>query len=314
MQKDRNYLIDIARRYYIDGLSQQEIAREFSISRPTVSLMLKQCREEGIVEIRIQDESYFSTALGEKLANLFSLDKVFVTRSDSDSTTTMAKAGAKAVSVLSSMLRDRICIGISWGTTLYQMVNQMKRSEIVDAEVVQLMGGLGARDPSYDGPELAQALARRLNGKYYPLYAPVMVKTEELKNMLMEEPAVRDTVKKTTSLDIAIVGLSSDIPERSALVRAGYLSTEEAREIYEQGARGHICGYHFDEEGNILDISVNKRIIGVSMDDYKKIPVRIGVACGKDKAPAIHAAIKGELINILITDEVAALKILNSLD
>ena len=314
MQKNRNYLVDIARRYYIEGKSQQAIAKEFEISRPAVSLLLKQCRDEGIVEIRIKDESYFSIALAEKLRNMFSLQQVFVTPSDTDYVTTLSRTGGKAVSVLSSMLKDGIKIGISWGTTLYQMVNQMERTEILDAHIVQLMGGLGASDPSYDGPELARALARVVNGKYYPLYAPVMVKTEELKNMLIEEPSISDTLKKASSLDIALVGLSSDIPERSALVLAGYLSSEDAREIYDQGARGHICGYHYDEEGNILDIPVNKRIVGIGVEEYKKIPVKIGVACGKEKAHAIHAAVKGGLINILITDEVAALQILNSLD
>lgn len=33
-----------------------------------------------------------------------------------------------------------------------------------------------------------------------------------------------------------------------------------------------------------------------------KIPVRIGVAGGKDKTEAIAAAIKGDYINVLITD------------
>ncbi len=312
MHKSRNYLAEIARRYYLEGLSQQEIASEFSISRPSVSLLLKQCREEGIVDIRIQDESYFSTALAAKLKNIFSLQHVYVTPSDSNYSTTLTKTGAMAVSVLTSMLEDRIRIGISWGTNLYQMVNQMKRSEIVDAEVIQLMGGLGARDPSYDGPELARSLAGILNGKYYPLYAPVMVKTVELKRMLLEEPSIKNTLDKAESLDIALVGLSSDIPVRSALFLAGYLSSGEAKEIYELGARGHICGYHYDENGKILDISVNRRIVGIDIEKYLKIPIRIGVACGKDKAQAIQAALKGGLINVLITDEVAALQILNS--
>ena len=312
MQKNRNDLIEIARKYYLEGLSQQQIAKEFSISRPTVSLLLKQCREEGIVEIRIQDESYFSTALEGKLEKMFSLKNVYVTPSDSSYTTTLSRTGAKAVSVLTSMLKDGIKIGLSWGTNLYQMVHQMNRSEIVDAEVVQLMGGLGSRDPSYDGSELARTLAGTLNGKYYPLYAPVMVKTIELKKMLVEEPAIKNTLKKADTLDVALVGLSSDVPEKSALFLAGYLSSDEAGEIFKQGSKGHICGYHYDENGKILDISVNKRIVGIEIDKFLKIPVRIGVACGKDKAQAILAALKGGLINVLITDEAAALQILNA--
>ncbi len=71
IQKDRNFLIEVAKKYYFDGCSQQEIAKYYNISRPSVSNILKQCKEEKIVEIRIQEsESSLVRALGERLKNI----------------------------------------------------------------------------------------------------------------------------------------------------------------------------------------------------------------------------------------------------
>ena len=53
MKRDREFLIELATLYYEEGLSQQELADRFSLSRPSVSGLLKRCRSEGIVEIRI---------------------------------------------------------------------------------------------------------------------------------------------------------------------------------------------------------------------------------------------------------------------
>ena len=60
----RDYLIRVAQLYYQDGLSQAAVARTLGISRPTVSNLLKECRESGIVEIRIQSP----TSSGHRLA------------------------------------------------------------------------------------------------------------------------------------------------------------------------------------------------------------------------------------------------------
>ena len=311
MVRSREFLVEIARKYYLDEMSQQDIAREYRISRPTVSNILRQCRDEGIVEIRIEDGSLFTSALGDRLRNLFHLEKVYVVPSDSDYALTLARTGGMAARYLSGLLSDGIRIGISWGTALYQMIRQVPRAEVLDAEVVQLMGGLGASALSYDGSELARILAGKLNGRYFPMQSPLLVQSPELKDMLLSEPGIRETLEKAEHLDTALVGQSSNNPEDSALVRAGFLSPDEAREIYDQGARGHLCGYHYDSSGRLLDIPANRRIVGIPFSSFLKIPGRIGIACGRQKAPAIHAALCGGLLTALITDEAAALQVLN---
>lgn len=311
MQRSRDFLVEIARRYYIDEISQQEIAKEYKLSRPTVSNILKQCREEGIVEIRIREGSAFARGLSNRLCDRYGINEVVIVPSNEDRSAVLSRAGAEAAAFASSAITDGMKVGIAWGTSLFQMVHQMKHLNVVDTEVVQLMGGLGASNPQYDGADLARELSKMLNARYYPLQCPVLVKNTEVKEMLVSENGIRETLQRTGDLDIAFVGLSSNDPEQSALVKAGFLSHEEAEDTLRAGAVGHICGYSYGAEGNMLALPVNHRIIGIEFENLRKIPERVGIACGAEKADAIKAALSGGLITTLITDEAAALRILS---
>lgn len=55
-----------------------------------------------------------------------------------------------------------------------------------------------------------------------------------------------------------------------------------------------------------MDQEMKKKMIGISLESMKKIPIRVGVAYGKDKIEAIQGAIKGQIINVLITDTATA--------
>jgi DNA-binding transcriptional regulator LsrR (DeoR family) len=221
------------------------------------------------------------------------------------------KTCLEAAGFISSVLENNMHIGISWGTSLYHTIRQLPRTALVDCDVVQIMGGLGASALFYDGSELARILAEKINGRPYPFLSPLLVKTAELKQALLSEPGIRETVEKTKILDMALVGLSSDQPEDSALVRAGFLSSEEARQIFDAGSCGHLCGYHYNAQGEFIDSPINRRVVGIDPAFFIQIKRRIGIACGRQKAKAIHAALKGKLVTDLFTDELTALQIIS---
>lgn len=311
ISRDREFLIEIARRYYIDGSSQQEIARQFNISRPSVSALLKRCREEKIVEIRIQEsEKSQMNLLAERLKSAFSTDNIIVVPTGNEEVSTLISAGRAAAEFLNSKITDHMKIGLSWGSSLYHVVNELPLRHVTGIEVIQMAGSLGMKNTAYDGFELTRELARKLNGNCRFIQAPVIVKNSELKELLLKEPPIRETMKYMPFLNLAIVGLSSDRPEISSMVREGFIEKSEATFIQSEGGIGHICGLHYDSNGNFLDIQQNRRVVGINQDQLKKIPDLIGIACGTEKAEAIHGALCGGLINTLVTDEQAALKIL----
>lgn len=314
MKKDRDFLIEVARKYYLDGKSQAEIAGEYEISRPTVANILKECRERGIVEIRIEDSSSsLVSALSKQMQAELGMDQVIVVPSGENSQTNLVNTGKAAGELLHAMLEDEMKIGISWGTSLYQVVFNISRKNYMGIEVIQMVGGLGADNTNVDGFQLASALAMKLNGTYRTIQAPICVQSRELKEMLENEHRISEVLHKMNSIDIALVGISSDIPESSSLVREGFISTGEQEDILKAGAIGHICGYHYDREGQFLDIPANERVIGIKKEELKGISRVVGVASGAGKGKAILGAARGEIIKSIVTDEAAALACLSEL-
>jgi deoxyribonucleoside regulator len=312
IQKDRNYLINIAKKYYLEGFSQQEIARQLNISRPSVSNLLKRCRDEKIVEIRIQEsDASLVSALSVRLKQKFGIEAVIVVPSGDDASATLAAAGAAAAGLLEPRLKDRQKIGISWGSSLYQLVQALTAQRVVDVEVIQLTGSLGMANISYDGFELTRKLAHKLNGNSRMIQAPVIVKNLELKKLLLKEHPISETMRYMDNLDLALVGLSSDDPKNSSMVREGFLDISDAEQIQSRGGIGHVCGLHYDSQGQFLNIPQNDRVVGIGAGSLMKVPEVIGIACGAEKAEAILGAVRGRIISSLVTDENAALRMLS---
>ena len=310
--KRQDYLIRVAQLYYQDGLSQAAVATALGISRPTVSNLLKECRESGIVEIRIQSPSSSGHQLAQELQETFGpfgLEKAFVVPRSVDEEESVREAARTAAAYLNPRLAELQRIAISWGTSLYHLAQQLKAPSGGRFEVAQLHGGLGSRNPEVDGFELARGLARKLGAEYHLIQAPALVNSLVLRDMLMEEPSIRRSIELCERADIALLGISPDDPQGSALVRAGFISEEESQALLEKGSVGHICCYHYDARGSTEAFEVNGRVIGVATERLKQIPLRVAVACGARKAEAIAGALRGGFLSVLITDEPAALRI-----
>jgi deoxyribonucleoside regulator len=309
----RDYLIRTAQLYYRDGLSQAGVARALGISRPTVSNLLKECRETGIVEIRIQSPSSSCHQLAQELEEgfrPFGLEKAFVVPRGVDDEESVREAARVGSAFLNPRLAALPKIAISWGTSLYHLVQQLTAPSGGGFEVAQLHGGLGSRNPEVDGFELARHLARRLGAEYHLVQAPALVNSLPLRDMLMEEPSIRRSVELCERADVALLGISPDDPQGSALVRSGFITEKQSQELLERGSVGHICCYHYDAGGDTEPFDINQRVIGVSAERLKAIPLRVAIACGARKAEAIAGALRGGFLSVLVTDEPAAQKIL----
>jgi DNA-binding transcriptional regulator LsrR (DeoR family) len=311
MNKTFDYMLSIAKSYYIDEMTKSEIAALYKISRPTVATILKECKEKGIVEIRLNDNSPHNSPLARQLTAAYGLQTASIIPNEKDDAATLTKTCHYAALFFSSLLRDNLHIGISWGNSLYHMIQKLVQSPIDGSEVIQLMGGLGGSTILPDGSELARLLASKLHARCFTLLAPLFVQSERLKKSLLTEKLIKATYDRTQCLDIALVGISSGDPKESGLVRAGFLSMEEAFEIYNNGSCCDLCGYHYDENGTYMDILPNRRIVGIDPHVFISIPRRIGIACGKPKANAIRAALRGKLITDIFTDEATAALMLN---
>jgi DNA-binding transcriptional regulator LsrR (DeoR family) len=299
----RDFLLEVARLYHEQGLSQADIARRFGISRSSVSLALKACREQGIVEIRIAGAPSALLRLQAELKERYHLEAAVVAPAEPDAERAKERVGQAAAAWLEGELTGGLRIGLSWGTTLFQVVRHVRALDLRDVEVVQLHGGLGAEDPAIDAFGLAQSLAGKLRARYRIIQAPLAVANRTLREQLAREPGIADTLKLGAKSDLALFGVGSNRPRISSLVRTGYLSKDQSQRLLEAGAVGTVCGVHIDALGKPFSCDWNERLVGIDAAALLRIPRRVGVAAGADKADAVRAALLGGLIRTLVADE-----------
>jgi DNA-binding transcriptional regulator LsrR (DeoR family) len=121
---------------------------------------------------------------------------------------------------------------------------------------------------------------------------------------------IQETLAIARRADVALVGIGSLHPEESSLLRAGYLDEGALAQLRTQGAIGDICARHYDALGSVLDIELNRRIVGIELNDLRNIDRVIAVAGGASKAEAILGALRGGYVNVLVTDDAAAQKVI----
>jgi DNA-binding transcriptional regulator LsrR (DeoR family) len=314
---DQRYqvLARVASLYYEEGMNQNEVAAIMGYSRSHISRMLAEARREGVVEIHVHHPLARVAILEQHLADQCGLREVRVLKSDGVPYSQMLRRlGALAAALLAQKITPNSILGISWGTALYEVSNMLAPIDYPDVRVVQLIGSATSRDHHVDGPGLARAFSLQFGGQYYTLAAPWLVGDKQVRDALMKERRMREALDLTRQVNIALVGIGTVDPAVSSLVRAGYLSIEEAEEIQAMGAVGDVCGHHYDIQGNIMEIPVAGYAFGTDVETLRAVPLVIGVAGGAVKAPGILGAIRSGLVNSLVTDDAAARIVLELCD
>lgn len=306
----RDLKINVAKMYYIEGLSQEEISKKIHVSRPSVSRLLQSCIKEGIVQIKIDDVSSFGKELGKKIVETFGINEAIVVPQSYSAEADKEKVGQTAALHIESMLSSGMLIGLSWGTTIHSIVKNIKPNSFIKDDVIQLVGGTGNKTNDTDANMMAHNLAKALNGDSYILQAPFMVQSKILRDLLMEEPHIKNHFQKMKSTDLAVIGLGSTKPELSAQFRSGHINIVDSEKLISEGAVGDICGSYIDINGHLCHSTLNDKMIAISLEELKRIPTVIGVAAGEKKADVILGALRGRYIDVLITDEKAAISVL----
>ncbi len=302
--KDYLLKVKISKLYYQQNLSKIEIGKNLRISRFKVARLLETAVEEGIVTINIKEPENAYIDLENKLEERFKIFRTYVVDSSSDYNLTKKNLGKAAANCLTDMVCDGDIIGIAWGTTIYEMIKvlppQIDRKNIT---VVQLTGGLNQIETRYNAIELSSRLTKIFNANCYQLYAPAIVDSIQTKKLLFRDSSIKRTLEMFNKVNIAVVGIGSVSPKPSTLLyKEGFLKEKDIRNIVINCATGDINTYFYDVEGNNCKSELENRAVGMNIEQLKRVRYVIGVAGGEFKANAIHAALKGKIVNILVTD------------
>lgn len=310
-----DFLVTVASLYYELNQNQQQIADRLEISRSSVSRLIKEARDLGIVEIRIHKPANRDFHLEQALLDRFGLQDayVLVTAAEMRDEEALYGVGRLAATYLQRVIgamEPRTCIGTAWGTGAYAAVSTLPEDRARQIDVVQILGSVSVSNPLIDGPDLARLLAAKLGGRHYDLHAPVLVEQPALRKMLNDEPSVREGLQRGRSVALAITGIGTMVEEASSFLRAGHLTAADLAQLRQQGIVGETCGRFFDAYGRYEGFAINDRVVGIALDDLRRIPRVIAVARGLPKAHSILAALRGRYLTVLATDDVTARAIL----
>ncbi|MGD2143429.1 MAG: sugar-binding transcriptional regulator [Anaerolineae bacterium] len=300
------YKLSVA--YYTDGLTQKQIAARFGVSRSTISRMLKEARQEGVVNITVVPPGGGTAELERELERVWRLEEAIVVRvtdPDDQRTLTRELAPAAVECILRYVAGSRV-VGITWGRTMSAVARALPTRSWPDLKLVQVDGGLGPVDVLEHSSELVRRIAQKLGAQLVPLEAPGVVSTRAAAQALKSDRQISRAIAMAARADVCIVGLGVPTPD-SVLLRDGTIITQtDLERIEASGAVGDLILRHIDAQGNPVDLEVNERIIGLTLEQMRSIPRVIGIAGGTAKFAVILAALRGDWLDVLATDHVTA--------
>jgi DNA-binding transcriptional regulator LsrR (DeoR family) len=303
----------VASLYYEHKLRQTDIAEQLDLSQATVSRLLKRALEENIVHISVRTPMGCHPDLEHAVQTQYVLKEVIVVDFSIDDEQLLRNLGAAAAFYLETTIKDGECIGISsWSETLLATANAMQPlSRSVSADVVQILGGIGNPNAEKHAAQLTRRLANLVHGDATLLSAPGVVGSRETRDILLADPFVNEATALFDQISVALVGIGSVEPSRLLASSGNVFSEGELSALRNQGAVGDVCLRFFDELGEPVDTPLNDRVIGMSLEQLKRVRRTVGIAGGERKFAAIRGAVRGGLVHVLITDDVTAKRLVS---
>jgi len=300
-------LVEVARLYYESGLTQEKIAHSLKLSRPNVQRMIHAARDLGIVTITITDPLAMTEETGRRLQEAFGLDRVIVVPSvRGDVEATKARVGEAGARYLEQVLNGAETLGVAWGTTVRAVARALHPRRLKRLRVVQMVGELGL---ATEASETFRAIADRLDGQAIALPAPAMEKNPTVRRSILQSTHIQEVFRVLREADIALTGIGP-VSSEATIVKRGQVTEGVMRRLAKQGAAGEMNTKFFDARGQPLS-AINSQIIGVELEDMRRIPHVIAVVSdGPGKDVAVVGALRGKYINVLVIDELLAGKVL----
>lgn len=306
--RSQDILVRAARLYYLQDKSQGEIAAALGISRSSVSRILAAAREQGVVEVRIHPPGAPAQVLEleDAIRDALGIASVTVVARPTGRTPT-AVVGEAAARIFEDRVLDAASVGLSWGRTIEQFVDNVTVEPIsTDLRVYPLVGGI----PKSDGDSLPagntsmEILAAKCGALAFRFESPAVVESRESWAALTRESSIIGAIERAARVDLAFVGIGSHgVHASKRVLDAMRLDEDELNRVEAQRPAGDVCGRFYDLQGEPLGPPTSERVIGVTLAQLADIPEVIGMAGGAEKAPGVVGALRTGALDAVVLDE-----------
>jgi deoxyribonucleoside regulator len=298
-------ILEAAWLYYYEDRNQSEIADLLGVSRSSVVGYLQQARERGIVEVRLDPQSFARHHYAQALKERFGLVDVQLTPGETGSLERVAHLAARA---LPDLLAPGDTLGVAWGQTVFTLSERIAPRPVPDLTVVQLVGAVNS-PYGFDSESCASRIAAACGGRCVNLHVPAIVSSPELAQALARERVIAAQLAEQARINKVLFAVGSCNAD-SHIVSSGIASVEDIADYRARGAVGLICSRFIDSAGNHLEGPLDDRMIGLVPDRMRGLAVGILVSCGVEKVAGIRATLLGGYATHLFTDVPTAAGIL----
>ena len=294
-------LTKVAWYYYIEGYTQQEIGEYLSIPRLRVNRLLDKARKAGIIQFSVREGDSKRMIVERELITQFGLKDAFVVPSPLNEQDINESVAQAAAMYIHERLEKTGYINMGYGDTSSRILNNLANICEFPVNVVSLTGGV-----NYYLPNTRSSI---FNAKLYLTPAPLLMASEDIVKAMEQEPSVKQIRHMATLAQMSIVGIGG-VDSNATLLTNGTLNHSDVLLLSMQGAVGDMLCHFIDKDGNVIQSSLERRLMSTPLEQLKEMNNSIGVAGGSTKSEAILAALKGNYLDVLITDEATATNVL----
>lgn len=311
--KSSESLLTVARMYYVQGETMDAIAHQLNVSRSTVSRLLKEARDRGLVRVTIVDPERPLGRMADLFQKYFNVQAHIVqVRPGASSVFRLDQVSRTAADLLAATVRDGDILGVAWGTTTSAIAAHLRPRDLHGVTVIGLNGGANHQTTGlpYVG-SILHRFAEAFNGQEQLLALPAFFDEPATRDAMWREQSTQHILSVRANCRIALFGvggLNSEL--QSHVYASNYLSESDLRDLRDLGVVGDVCTVMLREDGSYRDIPLNGRATGMTPKELQRVPRRICVVTGLSKTAPILGALRAGVATDLVIDQETARTVL----
>lgn len=295
--------------YYLEGLTQAEIAVRLGVSRPTAGRLVARAKARGLVRIDIvvppdlRDDLHADEE--RELEAKFGLTEVVVAGHGVDvgapgRPAAYGSVGRAAAALLMRRLAPDDVLGFTWGPEQVAVATALSPGVASCRVVVQLDGAMSSAAYQTGVELILGRCADALRASTVRLPAPLYADPSTVASM-RSDSVISRTLEAGRRADVMLFGVGA-VSTSTTLFEGSYLDSRMLDEQISAGAVGEIGGRFFDAYGRPIDTDLQQRAVSVPLEDVRACQKTILIASGASKHQAALAALRGGLARLLVCD------------
>lgn len=304
---------NLAQDYYLSKMAISDISKKYNLSRYLIMKYLDEAFSSGIVDISIHTDYDRNAQLERELSNSFDIKNVYVIKDPSNPLDRDKIIASFAANQIQSLIKEYKIIGLSWGETIYTVLDHFSKHSSRNLVFTQFMGENMKYKSSAASMRMVQKAASKYDCPYYTIPGPLYILNDEARNDLYSEPAFTEAFKVANKMEMIVCGLGTLQSIDSIPAWHDY-----KKRLFKGVSLNQIAGMAFgrpyDINGNFLIHPTNDKTLSIPLNKILNVPIRFAIVQRKSKYQAALGALRGGLFTDMILTESIALRIIEEIE